>query len=353
MASIQQRRTKDGQIRYRVQVRLKGFPLVTASFPRKTDARIWAQETESAIRQGRFFKVSEAKRRTFREATDRYVREILPEKPKSEKQQTGQLRWWRKRLGDKVLSDITNVLIIEQRDALARQTSPANSNRYMAVLSHLFTVCVKRWGWVEPNANPFLKIERLKEPRGRIRFLSDQERAALLKACRENPNPHLYDAVVLALSTGCRKREIMHLRWPNVDLDRGQIILHDTKNDERRSVPLTGHGLERMGERSRVRRLDCDYVFPQEKQPKPADIDRDFTRARDAAGIRDFRFHDLRHSAASALAMNGATLAEIAEVLGHKTLAMVKRYAHLSEAHTSKVVERMNAAIFGAGEVQD
>jgi len=66
------------------------------------------------------------------------------------------------------------------------------------------------------------------------------------------------------------------------------------------------------------------------------------------AGVADFRFHDLRHSAASYLAMNGASLAEIAEVLGHKTLQMVRRYAHLSEAHTAGVVSRMNAKIFGA-----
>lgn len=66
------------------------------------------------------------------------------------------------------------------------------------------------------------------------------------------------------------------------------------------------------------------------------------------ADIKDFRFHDLRHSAASYLAMNGASLAEIAEILGHKTLSMVKRYSHLSEAHTSEVVARMNQKIFGA-----
>ena len=66
-----------------------------------------------------------------------------------------------------------------------------------------------------------------------------------------------------------------------------------------------------------------------------------------AAGITDFRFHDLRHSAASYLAMSGATLVEIAEVLGHRTFEMVRRYAHLSESHTSNVVARMNSRIFG------
>jgi len=344
MANIQERKGRDGKITYRVQVRLKGYPTETASFERKTDAKKWAQQTETAIRDGRYFRTAEAKRHTLGEAIDRYVKEVLPRKPRSFKQQNGQLRWWRGRIGHVTLADVTPALIVQHRQVKLQESSAGNTNRYMAVLSHLFTIALKEWQWVEDT--PFRKIQRLPESRGRVRFLSDEERDALLQACQANGNPHLYDAVVLALSTGCRKNEILSLRWKDVDLARKQITLLDTKNKEARAVPLTGHALECMQERARIRRIDCDWVFPQAEQPKPADIDRDFARARDAAKIEDFRFHDLRHSAASYLAMNGATLPEIAAVLGHKTLAMVKRYAHLSDAHTSGVVERMNAAVF-------
>jgi integrase len=96
-----------------------------------------------------------------------------------------------------------------------------------------------------------------------------------------------------------------------------------------------------------VRRRETELVFPRADGLQPLDIRSAWQTARKYAGIPDFRFHDLRHSAASYLAMSGASLAEIAEVLGHKTLTMVKRYAHLSEAHTASVVARMNAAIFG------
>ena len=88
-------------------------------------------------------------------------------------------------------------------------------------------------------------------------------------------------------------------------------------------------------------------MFPNSTGTRPVGIREAFEWAVKRAGIANFRFHDLRHTAASYLAMNGASLAEIAEVLGHKTLAMVKRYAHLSEAHTRNVVQRMNAEIFG------
>lgn len=352
MANFLERKTKNGEIRYHVAVRRKGFPAERATFTRLTDAKKWARQIESAMEEGRHFKGREAKRHTLGEAIDRYAEKVLPTKPKSVKQQTPQLEWWKGRIGGHALANVTPAMIVKERDALLEDKAAPTANRYMAVLSHVFTVCVQEWGWVEDS--PMRKIKRLPENRGRVRFLDEDvkvdgkgERTRLLDACRESTNPHLYDVVVVALSTGCRKQEILNLRWPDVDLPRGVIVLHDTKNGERRAVPLTGHALDRMRERSRIRRIDCDCVFPQEHQSKPVDIDRDFARARDKAKVPDFRFHDLRHSAASYLAMNGATLAEIAAVLGHKTLAMVQRYAHLSDAHTSAVVDRMNANIFG------
>lgn len=100
--------------------------------------------------------------------------------------------------------------------------------------------------------------------------------------------------------------------------------------------------------RSKIRRIDTDLVFPgHASSTKPIDLRTPFETALKRAGIEDFRWHDLRHSCASYLAMNGASLAEISEVLGHKTLSMVKRYAHLGQAHTSRVVESMNTKIFG------
>ena len=127
------------------------------------------------------------------------------------------------------------------------------------------------------------------------------------------------------------------------------IRLLETKNNERRVIPLKGHALDLLRERARLRQIHTDLLFPSQQKPhKPLLIHKAFRDAVRQAEIEDFRFHDLRHTAASYLAMNGATLAEIAEVLGHKTLQMVKRYAHLSEAHTAGVVASMNEKIFGA-----
>ena len=194
--------------------------------------------------------------------------------------------------------------------------------------------------------SPMRKVTKLKEPRGRVRFLSDEERQRLLDACTTSKNKSLYTIVVLALATGGRQQELLTLRWKDIDFKRGTVTFHQTKNGERRALPLTGQALSLMRQHAKVRRLDTALVFLSTRTKRPR-IRDGWEYAVKRAGIADFHFHDLRHSFASYLAMNGASLLEIAEALDHKSLAMVKRYAHLTEAHTRGVVERMNRAVFG------
>ena len=375
MATITERVSADGSKSYRVEVRLKGYPRQTATFTRKTDARKWAGQTEAAIREGRHFKTAEAKKHTLADLIDRYIRDVLPRPPRKANRPrsprsiaiiTAQLHWWKAELGAYTLDALTPALIVEKRDKLAGQQtkkgepfSPSTVVRYMAPLSHAFGVAVREWGWLDDS--PLRKVERPSEPDGRIRFLSDEERDRLLTACRESSNPWLYTAVVVALSTGMRKSELMNLRWSQVDLKQGRITLTMTKNGDIRVVPLTGAAQALLQEHAKVRRIDTDLVFPGKYRRRaptaspdtplewhPIDLRGAWESALKRAEIDDFRWHDLRHSTASYLVMGGASLAEIAEVLGHRTLAMVRRYAHLSEAHTANVVSRMTERIFGA-----
>lgn len=351
MATIEKRTNGDKTV-YRVKVRLKGYPVQSATFERLTDARKWEQHTEAAIREGRHFKTAEAKRHTLAQLIDRYIQSVLPTKPKSKDKQLPQLKWWKDEIGSYALADVTPALISECRDKLlseptnrSEKRSPATVVRYLAALSHAFTIAMKEWGWIEDS--PMRKVRKPKEPRGRVRFLSDDERKRLLEACKESESPVLYPIVILALSTGMRLGEILNLTWDDVELDKGFLILHETKNNERRRVPVTGLALRELAKVNKIRRIDTKLIFPGNVKGKPIYIRPAWEKAVEKAEIEDFRFHDLRHSAASYLAMNGASLSEIAEVLGHKTLHMVKRYAHLSEAHTAAVVEKMNKRIFG------
>ncbi len=347
MASIEKRTTDTGDTSYRVKIRLKGYPPQTATFARLTDARKWAQHTEAAIREGLHFKTAEAKKHSFNDLVTRYTSEVLPHyNEKEQKERKSKLEWWVKNIGHYLLADITPTLISEHKAKMTQ--SAATVDKYIKNLSHAFSMAVNDWGWLDDN--PVKKVKIPKLPRGRVRFLDDDERARLLTACKESSNTWLYPCVILALSTGMRQGELMGLKWQNVNLKDGFLILHETKNGERRRVPLAGLGLELLRDHAKVRRIDTDLLFPSTiNTTKPIDLRKPFQNALKAAEITDFHWHDLRHCTASYLAMNGASLAEIAEVLGHKTLAMVKRYAHLSDGRVSNVLDSMNAKIFGDG----
>lgn len=350
MAVIEKREGKGGT-NYRVKLRLRGYPPTSATFDRLTDAKRWAAETETRIREGRYFQHAEAKRHTLADLIDRYIAETLPTaKVRGKRERALLLRRWRDRLGHITLAELTGPAINEARAGMLGRTtrrgmpvSAGSINREMMVLSSLLTTAVKDYGWIDDS--PMRKLSRLTEPRGRVRFLDDAEREALLNECRAH-SAALHTVVVCAIATGARRGELLGLKWPDVDMQRWRMTFHETKNDERRSVPIMGFAHTLLAEHRKVRRIDTDLVFPGDTG-KPLEIGKMFREACERAEIKNFRFHDLRHTTASYIAMNGGTLAEIAEVLGHKTLAMVKRYAHLTEGHTRGVLERMNQRTFG------
>jgi integrase len=340
MASIQKR----ARSRYRVQVRLKGH-YCSATFPTRAQARRWATQTEQALYEQVYLPRAEAAQHRLRELVARYEREVLPRKrPGTQAHQAQQLAWWQQQLGHLRLDQVTPARLTACRERLAETRTSATVNRYLAVLSHAVNVAVLEWGWLE--ASPLRRVRRLREPRGRVRFLDDAERQRLLEACAQSPNRLLLPVVILALSTGARKQELLGLTWREVDFRRERVLLLVTKTGEQRSVPLVGRALTELQALAKVRRLDTPLVFPRRDGTAPLDLRHAWHQALRQADVQNFRFHDLRHCCASYLAMNGASLVEIAEVLGHKTLQMVKRYAHLAEAHTAEVVARMTAAIF-------
>ena len=353
MAQIRERLRKNGKKTFFVRIRMKGHPEDTASFERLTDARIWASITETAMREGRYIKTKEAQKHSLSDLVERYIREVLPGKPNVSSDYAFQLEWWKTQIGDVLLSELTPVLISEYRDLLSKkitfrktQISHATVNRYLAALSTAISTAINEWGWMEDNI--LRKVSKLKEPRGRVRYFSDEERERFLLACKESHNSDLYVAVILALSTGGRKNEIWGLSWKDVDLKNGFITFGETKNDEPRSVPLQGHALELMLKRSKVPRIDTDLVFPSRvDQQKHFDFRRPFQMALRTAKIENFRWHDLRHCAASYLVMAGVDMRTVAEILGHKTLQMTQRYTHLSPEHLKDAVAKMNLKIFG------
>ena len=378
MANIRQRTSKTGVTMYTVQVRRKGFPTQTATFTRKTDAKNWAQQTEADIRNARYFPQVESEQHTVGELIDRWVATLTRRNPASFDKQSQELTWWKEQIGSYALAHVTPALIAQSRDALLQENIgsqeqpryrvPATANRYLAALSKAFTEAVREWHWMRDN--PVLRVTKGKESPGVVRCLSNEERERLLVECEnlartsydgknarrlrelacrpmDAPDaPWLHCLVLLALTTGARRAELLELRWPQVDLHRGMLVFLRTKNGEIRSASVVGKALAALrawseSPYSKSPHAGDDRVFPGLSRDKPLAIDFFWRRALKRASVPSFRFHDLRHSAASYLAMSGATAPEIAAVLGHKQLQMVKRYAHLGEQHTAGVVSRM------------
>lgn len=342
MATIEKRIT-DAGTSYRVKVRLQGFPPESATFDRLSDAKAWAAKTESDMKTGRHFGAS--KRHTFNDLADEYT-------PRAK--DSARLDYWRGVFGPDRLDTITPARIGKARDKLLSEETnrrdPATGelkkrtgptvNRYLAALSSCLSYGVKELQWLEKN--PVEQIKKPPESDGRVRFLSDDERGRLLDACR--PHAELYLAVVLSLTTGARQAEVMGLRFRQIDFARKVITLHETKNGERRALPLVGEAFTLLQERAKVRSLTDDRVFPptvRAKKSEYLDLRQPWEKALKEAGIADFHWHDLRHTAASYLAMSGVSLVEIAKVLGHRTLQMVARYSHLSDGHIVATGEKL------------
>lgn len=185
----------------------------------------------------------------------------------------------------------------------------------------------KRW----IDKNPVSDIDAPPVSPGRIRWLSNDERKRLLAACDKSGNPLLALVVRIALASGARQSEIMHLRWRMLDLSRECAFLPTSKTGEPRVMPLPGEVTEALRARAKMRSIGSDLVFPSPEDPnQPRNVRQAWDVARKAAKLPDFRFHDLRHSAATEMLRAGVDSRIVATVLGHRSMNMMRRYAYVA-----------------------
>lgn len=349
MASIRVRKREDGKEIYYVRIRLKGTGTQCSHFERKTDAMKWIESVKSAIREGRDLATTAGRRRTLADGIKRYRRDVLPGKaPSTGVTQDQHLRWWESQLGNKRIGSITVADVAEARDEL-QAAGLGNSTvvHYLSTLSHLFSKAIREWKWCQRN--PVRDTDKPPEPEGRTRFLSQDELKRFLEAIQQSDCAGFRAAVLLALATGMRRGEQLALTWDRLDLESGRVTLiaSTTKTKRTRTVPLTGAALAALREHAKVRRLDSNRVFPSKDGRRGFDFRRAFTAALKKAGITDFHWHDLRHTAASYMVMNGASLSVVAKLLGHQNIETTQRYSHLTDDYLRAEVEKMNAAILG------
>ena len=216
---------------------------------------------------------------------------------------------------------------------------PATVNRETALLSSAINYARREWDWDIPNP---VVGRLLQEPEGRVRHLSLSELAMLIRLAQAH-TPHLADFIELGVQTGCRKQELLGLEWDRVDFDNNRFYLEGqhTKSGKRRSIPLNDRARLALERRRLFREQYCPtscWVFSHECGDRIQDVKRSFRTVCDKAGIKDFRIHDLRHTCASLAISEGVPLAAIRDLLGHSSITVTERYAHLAPERVQDVV---------------
>jgi integrase len=248
----------------------------------------------------------------------------------------------------KNLSDISPWLIEKyKKERKDKGKSNQTVNLEVACLKAMFSKAII---WGKAVENPVKQVKMLKVNNTRVRFLDDEEEARLLAECKE----HLHALVVTALHTAFRRNELLSLRPEDVDFARGLVSVRAgyAKNGEGRSVPMTDtlrEVLRRLVKEAQER--GSSYLFRNCHGEPYRSIRTGFEHAVQRARIKDFHFHDLRHTFASRLVMAGVDIRTVQELMGHKTIAMTLRYSHLSPDHKRKAMEALESKFSGKSPI--
>lgn len=327
---------KRGGYQWEARIRRRGFPTIGRTFDTKSEAQIWAIQTEAEMQRGSFVIRNPAEDLSMRDLIERFTREVSPSH-KGHMKEVARMRHTAKcRVWETYVANLKPADIAAWRDQRLKEVAPATVLREMGDLALVLNHAMKEWGIVLP-INPLKNVKRPKVSNARERRLklavqqgniSKSEEQILLAACSTHSRAlnrcrvgWLKPMVELAIETAMRRGELLRLEWAHIDLGTAVAYLPDTKNGEPRHVPLTPKAVEIF--RS-LERGDSLKVFDiSENAFKLA-----WQRALKRSGLKDLHFHDLRHEAASRLAEKLSNILELSSVTGHKDIRMLKRYYH-------------------------
>jgi len=318
----------DGSISHVAQVRLKGFKPASKSFSTLKAARQWAEDLEGKLKHDREggHVASDFTQLSLATLARRFLGDPETNALRYHEKLESCLGWWIEQYGSTRVADCGAALLRVARDRLRKDKAPATVNRYLAALR-------SAWNWgraaqLIPQRHGWPPRLLLSEPRARSRHLSDAERDALLNAAEAHSRA-MYAAIFVSIATGLRLSELLRLKWADVDFDNESVRVLVSKNDEPRSVHLPPEAGEVLRELANKPKPAATVFVDSEGDAVGVDwIEGRWKKIRTAAGLEDFRWHDLRHTTASYLAQGGSSLPEIGAVLGHKSPAATARYAH-------------------------
>lgn len=347
MATFSQRKYKDGSKAWIAWVRVKGFEPATRSFPTKHEAKGWADKLEAELRSKRKSVRSDLTKLTIAQLAREYLDDPETKALRTYDGLAILVAWWVNHFGGERVLDFGVLRLREARSKLQPGRAAGTVNRHLSAMRSC-------WNWARasglvPQDRLWPSRLMLTEPKGRTRFLADDELARLLEASAAY-SPLMHAAVVVSIACGVRQSELLRLKWADVDFERQRLRVMLSKNDEARSVYLPAAAIVALKPLKRATVIGPQiFIDAQGKPIEKSWIEYRWKAIRDAAKLHDFKWHDLRHSCASFLAQSGANLLEIGSVLGHKSTAITKRYAHLIEGAPVTGHTKLDGKLGGGG----
>jgi integrase len=306
----------------------KAYQRTTGTADKKLAEKIRAKVI-TQIAEGKWFEIDEAKNRTFDQMMDRFLREYAPKQELStQKRYKAALDHLKDSFAGFTLAEITPRAIAEyitkRREELA---SPSTINKERNMLSKAFNLAWKQWEWCREN--PCVRVPREKENNHIIRWLTTDEQERLIQASQGYLNGQLSDIITFAIHTGMRLGELLSLKWQDIDLFRQVITVLKTKNKDPKTVPMSDTVTAIFKDKAKVISMS-GYVFTTGNGTKirARNLQREFYKAIQKAGITHCRFHDLRHTFATRLVQSGVDLYSVSKLLGHRDISTTQRYAH-------------------------
>jgi integrase len=296
---------------------------------------LYKRRTE--VVEGKYLDKRKNKRVKFEDFTETYLENYARPHKKSAWRDEISIKHLLTHFKGKHLSEITSLMIERYITARIEDVSPQTVNKEIKCLKLVMNKAIE---WGQLDRNPVAKVKFLREPQRKLRFLDTDEIGRLIDSCPSQLMP----VIITALHTGMRRGEILDLNWENVDLNNRIIYLTDTKSGVSREIPINSMLFNLL--KGLQKRADNSYVFTNKLGNRYRDVRTAFKTTLRNAGIKNFRFHDLRHTFASHLVMSGVDLLSVKELLGHKELEMTLRYAHLSPDHKKAAVEVLPARFY-------
>jgi integrase len=312
----------------------------------KAKALEFYYKKKTEIAEGKFLDKKVDKKIKFEQFADEYLEKYSKVENRAwKKSDWVYIRALKKFFSGFYLSGITKDTIARFKSEKKKEgTQNGGINRILACLKSIYNRAIE-WE-VYNGVNPMQGVKKLQEPSGRTRYLEREVLRNLLECCDERFKPY----VIIAVHTGLRLSEQLSLKWEHLDFKNQVISVYRTKNGKKRVLPMNEDMI--IVFQSIQKQKDSPYIFCDANGKPVVHVRCAFDRAKKKANINDFHWHDLRHTTASHLAMAGVDLYTIKDLLGHSTITMTERYAHLSKSHKENAIAVLNGLLSDSTQQQ-